>query len=101
MHPRSIFGKPDFWFPAARIAVFVDGCFWHGCQEVGCQRSPQQNREYWIKKVARNVRRAREVTSALRRQGYKVMHIWEHQLATAQGLQRSVRSIASRVIRQD
>ena len=101
MHPRSIFGKPDFWFPVARIAVFVDGCFWHGCQRVGCSRSPQQNREYWIKKIARNVCRAQEVTMALGRQGCKAMRVWEHQLATVEGVRQTVRSIACQLVRED
>lgn len=68
-------GKPDFVFPRARVAVFVDGCFWHG-HPTKC-RMPKANREYWEQKIARNVARDRLVTRRLREKGWKVVRIWE------------------------
>jgi DNA mismatch endonuclease, patch repair protein len=72
-------GRPDFVFRAARLAVFVDGCFWHGCPKHGTR--PKANATFWRKKLARNRDRDREVTRDLRRRGWKVMRIWEHALA--------------------
>lgn len=71
-------GRPDFVFRAAKLAVFVDGCFWHGCRKHG--RNPSSNREYWLPKLERNQRRDREVTRALKRRGWTVLRLWEHSL---------------------
>lgn len=71
-------GKPDFVFRRERVAVFVDGCFWHKCPD--CFRQPTSNEEYWEKKFARNVRRDRDVTAELRLRGWRVVRIWEHSL---------------------
>jgi DNA mismatch endonuclease (patch repair protein) len=71
-------GKPDFIFPKQRLAVFVDGCFWHGCRW-HC-RMPKSRRNYWKPKIARNKKRDREVTRQLRRCGWKVFRVWEHAL---------------------
>jgi DNA mismatch endonuclease (patch repair protein) len=73
--------RPDFVFRQARLAVFVDGCFWHGCPKHGTQ--PAGNRSFWKKKFARNVARDRLVTRALRRAGWRVLRIWEHTLRWA------------------
>lgn len=70
-----IFGKPDFVFPRAKVAVFVDGCFWHGHPRK-C-RVPQSNREYWLEKIDRNIVRDRLVTRTLKDKGWKVIRIWE------------------------
>lgn len=68
-------GKPDFVFPKARVAVFVDGCFWHG-HPTKC-RMPKAHRAYWERKIARNMARDRLVTRTLREKGWKVVRIWE------------------------
>ena len=70
-----LFGKPDFVFPSSQVAVFVDGCFWHGHPRK-C-RVPKAHRSYWMKKIARNVARDRTVTRTLRKKGWKVLRIWE------------------------
>jgi DNA mismatch endonuclease (patch repair protein) len=77
-HPR-IFGKPDFVFPKSRLAVFVDGCFWHGCPK-HCNQ-PANNREFWRKKLAANKARDRKVSRALRTAGWRILRIWGHELA--------------------
>jgi DNA mismatch endonuclease (patch repair protein) len=71
-------GRPDFVFPARRVAVFVDGCFWHGCPR--CKRIPSSNADYWGPKIERNRRRDRTVRASLKKDGWKVLGIWEHQL---------------------
>lgn len=72
-------GKPDFVFAKQKIAVFVDGCFWHGCSK-HC-RMPKGNRKYWQTKIAGNRARDRLVARTLRRAGWWVLRIWEHELA--------------------
>lgn len=76
---QSVFGKPDFVFPKSRLAVFVDGCFWHGCPKHGTR--PKQNRKFWDTKIARNRARDRRVNRELRKLGWRVVRIWEHDLA--------------------
>lgn len=77
-------GRPDFLFRKKLLAVFVDGCFWHGCPQHG--RNPGSNRTYWMRKLQRNRVRDREVTRELQRQGWKVLRIWEHALRTPQNV---------------
>jgi len=76
-------GCPDFVFPALRIAVFVDGCFWHGCPIHG--RRPSSNSDYWTQKIERNMRRDRAVVRDLKRANWKVLRIWEHELTRRNG----------------
>lgn len=98
LHSTSILGKPDFWFQAHRLAVFVDGCFWHGCPD--CLRLPNDNREYWSTKIKGNVARGKSIDAALRAQGYSVMRIWEHKLKTRDGVEHVIRNIESRLFRR-
>lgn len=76
---HTLYGKPDFVFRANRIAVFVDGCFWHGCPKHATK--PKNNAAFWRKKIARNIERDREVFRFLRQAGWRVVRIWEHDLA--------------------
>jgi DNA mismatch endonuclease (patch repair protein) len=76
---QKIFGKPDFVFPKLKLAVFVDGCFWHGCPR--CYGTPKSNRAFWKNKICRNRERDRLVTRTLRSRGWRVVRIWEHDLA--------------------
>lgn len=72
-------GKPDFVFLKARVAVFVDGCFWHGCKR-HC-RLPHTRHRYWLEKIGRNQKRARQVNRELRNSGWLVYRFWEHDIA--------------------
>lgn len=74
----KVFGSPDFVFPKLKLAVFVDGCFWHGCPEHGT--TPVANREFWAAKITRNRERDREVNRELKRRGWRVLRLWEHEL---------------------
>ncbi len=71
-------GRPDIVFVGKRIAVFVDGCFWHGCPEHGV--SPKTNAAFWRKKIRGNVERDRRITEELRRDGWTVLRFWEHEV---------------------
>ncbi|MBS0659122.1 MAG: DNA mismatch endonuclease Vsr [Verrucomicrobia bacterium] len=77
----QLFGKPDFVFPKAKLTVFVDGCFWHGCPR--CGTSPRSNAAYWREKILRNLKRDRLVTRQLREAGWRVLRIWECRLRPA------------------
>jgi len=75
---QKVFGKPDFLFRRNRLAIFLDGCFWHGCPK-HCN-IPARNREFWKKKFASNMARDRRVNRELRQLGWRVVRIWEHDL---------------------
>jgi DNA mismatch endonuclease (patch repair protein) len=75
----SFFGRPDFIFAKPRVALFVDGCFWHGCPKHATL--PKSNREFWRRKLAANRARDALVTRMLRRAGWRVVRVWEHELA--------------------
>jgi len=75
---QPVFGKPDFVFPKAKVAVFVDGCFWHGCPKHFSP--PANNRAFWRRKLAANQARDRRVNRSLRKEGWRVVRIWEHAL---------------------
>jgi DNA mismatch endonuclease (patch repair protein) len=73
--------RPDFVFPKLKLALFVDGCFWHGCPKHATQ--PKGNRAFWKNKFASNRARDRLVNQTLRRTGWRVLRIWEHTLQWA------------------
>jgi len=72
-------GKPDIVFPGKKVAVFIDGCFWHGCPLHG--KKPTNNSDFWRKKIERNIRRDLDVNIALREQHWTVVRVWEHEVA--------------------
>lgn len=74
--------KPDFVFWRLRVAVFVDGCFWHGCPR--CYVRPKQNRKFWDAKVTANRARDTKVTRQLRKAGWRVLRLWECALTAKQ-----------------
>jgi DNA mismatch endonuclease (patch repair protein) len=71
-------GRPDFFFPKQKIAIFVDGCFWHGCKQ--CGHIPKTRSEFWRAKIKRNKQRDLDVTAQLKQMGLAVIRIWEHEL---------------------
>lgn len=79
VHP-SLPGRPDIALTGVRLAVFVDGCFWHSCPTHGTL--PRNNREWWQDKLAANVERDRRKDAELQALGWTVLHVWEHEPAT-------------------
>jgi DNA mismatch endonuclease (patch repair protein) len=74
---RGLPGTPDIVFTRARIAVFVDGCYWHGCPKHAS--IPKTNTQWWLEKFRENKARDRRKDRELRRAGWLPLHIWEHQ----------------------
>ncbi len=74
----NVKGHPDFIFLEKKIAIFVDGCFWHSHK---CQKHiPEENREFWEKKIKNNIRHDKEITALFKLKGWKVVRIWECEL---------------------
>lgn len=77
---KSLPGRPDFVWPKIKVAVFVDGCFWHG-HDCGRNLTPRTNGEAWHAKIGGNQLRDRKMTRFLRHEGWNVIRVWECQLA--------------------
>lgn len=95
LNDRSVEGCPDFHFSATKVAVFVDGCFWHGCPRCR-RRTPRNNRAFWLKKIDDNRRRDNRVRRALRNRGYTVLRVWEHEARGGAWVNRVLRAIQAR-----
>lgn len=78
-HPKNVPGRPDFYFPAHRLMLFVDGCFWHACPRCG-RRMPSNRVDFWRAKIDENRQRDNRQRRRLRAQGFHVMRVWEHDL---------------------
>lgn len=76
-------GRPDIIFPGMKIAIFVDGCFWHKCPEHF--QAPAQNARFWADKIARNVERDQEANLQLEAEGWRVIRLWEHEVRDSPG----------------
>jgi len=85
-------GKPDLFFPAKKLAVFIDGCFWHKCSK--CFVKPASNSQFWRKKIGNNVEHDRKVDTILRKNGIIVLRIWEHEI------RRNVQSCSRELIKR-
>lgn len=88
-----ILGRPDFAFPKCKVALFVDGCFWHGCPR--CYRAPKSSQAYWQAKIQRNKRRDLRVTRELRRNGWQVVRVKECQLKTPRAFLSRIRKLCA------
>ena len=89
---RPLFGRPDFVFPKLRLAVFVDGCFWHCCPIHSV--NPKSNSKFWQDKFQTNKARDHLVNKTLKQAGWKVLRIWEHELG-AKNENRLIKKIQS------
>jgi len=89
---QPVFGKPDFVFRNHKVALFVDGCFWHGCRKHWTR--PKNNAQFWIEKIQRNKARDRLVNTTLRKAAWRIVRIWEHEL-----LRKNAARLASRLRR--
>jgi DNA mismatch endonuclease, patch repair protein len=86
-------GKPDFAWPGRKVAVFVDGCFWHGCT---CKYLPRTNTEFWRNKIEANKRRDRRVVRSLRKDGWTVIRVKECAVRKSATLARIARAVLGR-----
>jgi DNA mismatch endonuclease (patch repair protein) len=77
VHAANLPGRPDIVLVRLRLAIFVDGCFWHGCVEHGVM--PRANRSFWAEKITGNRLRDRRNDAALIELGWSPMHVWEHE----------------------
>jgi DNA mismatch endonuclease Vsr len=78
LNSNSIAGRPDMWFPRLRVAIFIDGCFWHGCSQ--CYIKPKNNADFWRRKKLINRKRDTVVTKLLQKNNIRVIRFWEHQI---------------------
>ena len=93
---RRIYGpeKIDIAVPSAKLAIFVDGCFWHQCPKHS--HLPKSNRAYWLPKLKANTRRAKAKDLRLHRKGWSVKHIWEHSLASENSAEKQAKRLVAK-----
>lgn len=85
----EIIGKPDIAFIERRVAIFIDGCFWHGCPD--CKRPlPKTNRDYWERKIHRNIALAESYNEKLRNEGWTVLRFWEHEISNSKKIKSQI-----------
>ena len=77
LHSRTLPGRPDVSFSRKKVAVFVHGCWWHGCPHCGRYRTPKANTEYWVDKLIRNKKRDAVASEKLTDMGFEVVIVWE------------------------
>lgn len=87
-------GRPDFAWPDLQIAVFVDGCFWHGCTR--CKYLPRSHKKFWRDKIENNQRRDRRVSRRLRRAGWCVIRVRECSVTAAGTIRRIAKAVRER-----
>lgn len=83
-------GRPDFAWPSTRVALFIDGCFWHGCP---CKRPPKSNADFWKAKVLSNRRRDARVARKLRKEGWTVLRVWGCAVNAERTIARIIRTV--------
>ncbi len=105
LHRNDLPGKPDIVFVSAKVAVFVDGDYWHGNQwrlrgfdSMEDQLASVQNKEYWVSKIKSNVKRDKANSAKLRRSGWRVIRIWESDIKRRPGwaVNRVVKAVTAR-----
>lgn len=87
----NIPGKPDIALASRKVAIFIDGCFWHKCPK--CFRAPKSNKRYWEAKIKGNLKRASAINKKLKLAGWRVIRIWEHEVT------KDVQKCINRVLR--
>lgn len=88
----KLLGKPDIVFNKYNVAVFIDGCFWHKCPK--CFKQPKTNKLFWKKKIEGNLKRDKIVNIKLKKEGWKVLRFWEHQIA------KDINSCFTRILKE-
>ena len=96
LNVRTIEGSPDFFFANEKIAIFLDGCFWHGCEL--CGHIPKNNKSFWETKIARNKERDIRNTALLKSKGIIVIRFWEHEIGKS--LQKCIAKVRKTIGKQ-
>jgi DNA mismatch endonuclease, patch repair protein len=96
---HKVTGRPDIAFVRSRVAVFCDGCFWHGCPDHSV--SPKTNASFWKNKIGKNRARDEQVDASLRAEGWTVIRFWEHDIKShpeklAEHVKHTLRKAAKR-----
>ncbi len=94
----DLFGNPDFVFPKLRLAIFVDGCFWHGCPLHGS--IPESNCVFWQRKLERNKARDCLVNRTLKKRGWYILRFWQHELRQQGSVIKRFRAVLSKIEKQ-
>jgi len=95
LHLQDVPGRPDIAFKSYRLAVFIDGCFWHGCPLHSTV--PKNNRTFWVQKLESNKKRDLQVEMILKKTGWKILRFWEHEIEKS--AEKVVKRIGSVLIR--
>lgn len=90
----NIYGNPDFCWEKYKVALFVDGCFWHGCPR--CYKLPSSNSLFWERKMSKNVKRDKHVTYVLRKKGWSVIRVWECRISEPRTITRIEKILESK-----
>lgn len=98
LHARALPGNPDFFFKKEQVAVFVDGCYWHGCPK--CGHIPKTRSLFWEAKIKRNQQRDKRVRMELKKIGILPIRIWEHELKGPHVLQKTLSEIMTHIKRK-
>lgn len=85
-NPSNVYGNPDIVFLESKVAVFCDGEFWHGYNWPEASENIKSNREFWLPKIEKNIKRDREVTQTLRDNGWKVLRFWGKDIKSNAGM---------------
>jgi len=91
LHAQELPGNPDFYFKRRKVAVFVDGCYWHGCPK--CGHIPHTRSRFWAAKIKRNQQRDIIKRMELKKRGIAPMRIWEHELKDKAGMDKAIKKI--------
>lgn len=97
-HGKRFLGQPDLIFTRKRVLIFMDGCFWHGCRR--CHDFKKDCNRFWQEKIQANVERDKRVTATLRRQGWTVIRVWEHDLRRQADLKKAGMRLSRRLRRK-
>ena len=98
LYRQDLPGRPDLVFPSRKKVIFVHGCFWHQHSKKGCKlvRKPKSNRDYWLPKLERNMKRDREHRETLENEGWDVLVVWECEVKRNGQLDGQLRSFLER-----
>ncbi len=91
MNVKGILGQPDIYFDKQKLAIFIDGCFWHGCPK--CGHIPKTRKSFWSAKFRSNRLRDKKVNCYLMKSGIQVFRIWEHQLLGSKNIVAVIKKI--------